>query len=200
MTTRLEIIRNAQRRIGDEPISTEHDAGADTHVGIFDAVRDDLLSRYPWSFATVTRRLARLTAVPAAHWSYYYQLPVDMLGAPRGVYVGADCHQPFTGFELTENRLATNAEEVWLEYLKRAEITIWPGYFVELVTMAVMAEFALSIREERALYNALQEACYGPPSMLGEGGRLGIAKGIDAQSKPSLVVAEGVNILVDVRT
>jgi hypothetical protein len=83
----LEIIRAAQARIGDEPIETEADAGADTYLAIYDTKVDDIISRYPWAFATVTRRLTRLSVKPVAHWHFFFQLPSEMIGAPRAVEI-----------------------------------------------------------------------------------------------------------------
>ncbi len=199
MTTRLELIKSAQVRVGDEPITSETDAGADTYSAIYDSVRDDILSRYPWSFATVTRRLTRLAAVPEAHYKHYYQLPSDMLGAPRAAYDSATLRNPFVGYGLTENRLETDAEEVWLKYTIRPEPTLWPGYFVELVRVAMMSEIAMSVREDGVLYSRLREVAFGGERLMGQGGLFAQAKDIDSQSKPSAIIAEGTNPLVDVR-
>lgn len=199
MPTRLEIVQRAQARIGDEPLRAETDAGADTHLAIYDSVRDDLLTRFPWTWATITRRLTRLVTAPGAHWSYFYQLPSDMLGAPRAVYDRSDARIPFTGYELTENRLATNAEEIWLRYAKRADPGLWPGYFVELLTIAVMAELAMSVREDRVMQAHLLERAFGPAHLNGEGGLFAHAAAIDTQARPSPIVAEGSNPLIDAR-
>lgn len=199
MATRLDIIRRAQVRVGDEPILSETAPGADTYVAIYDGVIEDLLSRVQWSFATGMRKLVRLTEPPAAHWRYAYQLPSDMLGALDAVYDRGDRRLPTTGFEVLQNRLATDAENVWVRYPTSANIALWPGYFVELVTVAVMSQIALSVREDGVLSSRLAEQAYGPPSMMGRGGLLGQAAARDAQSQPSPVIAEGINPLVDVR-
>lgn len=199
MPTRLQLIQRAQARIGDEPIGSEDDPGADTHIAIYDGVVEDLLSRYPWTFATVTRRLTRLTAVPPAHWAYYYQLPADMIGAPRAVYDRDDMRIPFTGYEITENRLASSAEKIWLRHTKNAHPGAWPGYFTELATTALMSALALSVREDSVLAARLDERAFGPSHMLGTGGLMGQARGLDAQAMPSPVVSEGHSPLVTAR-
>lgn len=200
MTTRLEIIQQCQARIGDEPILSEADAGAQTHLAIFDAVRDDLLSRYPWTFATVIgRRLVRLTVTPEAHWQYYYQLPSDMLGAPRALYQDAINRRPFTNFDITENRVATDAESLWISYTRRADPVIWPGYFRELVNRVIMAEMALSIREDSVMFERFHQVSFGSPGQMGEGGLMAQAKNMDSQSHGSVILTEGSNPLIDVR-
>lgn len=199
MPDRLTLIQRAQARIGDEPIRSEDDPGADTHIAIYDGTVEDLLSRYPWTFATVTRRLTRLGVTPDAHWPYYYQLPSEMIGAARAVYDRDDCKVPYTRYELTENRLATDAENVWLRFTKAVNAQFWPGYFTELLTVVVMSHFALSIREDSVLHTRLQEVAFGPPHMLGEGGLFAQAKNMDAQAQPSPKVAEGSSPLVAAR-
>lgn len=199
MATRLELIQRAQARIGDEPILTESDPGADTHIAIYEGVVEDVLSRYPWSFATVTRRLVRLAEAPDAHWAYFYQLPADMLGAPRAAFERDDVAWPFMAWEITENRFATNAEKVWLRFTKRADPTYWPGYFTELVTLAVMAQMALSIREDGAMAERLRAAAFGSGGIDGHGGLMAQCQAMDVQGKPSPVVAEGTNPLLEAR-
>lgn len=199
MLTRLDIIKRAQAMIGDEPIRAETDPGADTHIAIYDTVTDDLLSRYPWSFATVTRRLTRLAAVPVAHWPYFYQLPSDMIGSPRAVYNTEAFRIPFTRYEITENRLATDAEQIWMRFTKRAAQSLWPGYFVTLHQTVLMSWFCLSIREDQAAFDRLQMQAFGSPSMMGQGGMMGQATSLDAQAQPSPTVAEGYSPLVAAR-
>ena len=199
MPSRLDIIRRAQARIGDEPIASEAAAGADLYITVFESVRDDLLSRYPWYFATVTRRLGRLAQEPSVHWRYFFQLPSEMLGAPRAVYDSAQQRAPYTRYELTENRLATDAERIWLRFINRAEPQIWPAYFTAIVEKSLMREYALSVREDSNLYRLLGEELFGPPSMMGEGGLYGQAKSHDTQAKPSPMIAAGSSPLIDAR-
>ncbi len=200
MLTRLEHIRRQQMQIGDEPLTAETDAGADTYIAIFEETTDDLLSRYAWFWSTVTRRLTRLSDTPAAHWKYYYQLPAEMIGAPRAVYASAELRQPTTAFELTENRLATDHEEIWLRFSKRVPVNLWPGYFVKLHGVVMQSQLALSVREDHPMFARLQEVAFGPPHMMGDGGLMGQAVAADTQAKPSPVVADGVHPLLSARS
>lgn len=199
MTTRLDLIKSAQVRIGDRPLASEVAPGADVYLAIYDRVRDDLQSRYSWSWNTVTRRLTRLSAVPDVHWAYFYQLPSDMIGAPRAVYSNAEYRIPFHGYEITENRLATAAEEIYVRFSKRAEISIWPGYFIELFETVLRSEFAMSVREDSTLYARLREVAFGSEALMGQGGLFHQATSMDLQSQPSRVIAEGYNPLIAAR-
>lgn len=188
MTTRLQLIQRAQVRIGDEPIGAEDDPGADTHVAIYDSVVADLLSRHAWSFATTTRQLTRLVVEPPAHWTYYYQLPSEMIGAPWNVYDSDTRRVPFTAFEIAENRIGTDAETVWLRFSKQADPGIWPGYFSSLVTTVLMAELALSVREDAEMHTALTAKAFGPPEANGRGGmwKEALLADVMAQAPPDI--------------
>lgn len=199
MTTRIDIINRQLLRIGSEPLQSEQADGADSHLAIYDSVLEDLISRYPWTFCTMTRRLVQKSQAPAQRWLYAYALPSDMLGSPRAVYDSESRRAPLTDFELSTGELQADAASVWMTFQTKPSPVFWPGYFRELVVLAGAAEMALSVREDKTLRDVLRNDCYGTPSQMGEGGLFGQAKNYDAQSKPSPVVAEGVNPLIAVR-
>lgn len=191
MPTRLEMIDNALVRMGEEPLGDETAPGADTHLGVWFAVTGHILGVNPWSFNTVTRRLARLSEPPAMFYAYQFQLPADMLGAPRAVYDSATLKVPLTEWEILDGVLCANAADLWLKMDKQPEPARWPGYFVELVTRVMMSEFALSIREDPVLRERLRTECFGTASELGTGGLMGQAMTLDSQGKPSPKIQMG---------
>ncbi len=206
MPTEIEIVDLALRRIGASPVQSIDNPKAEKPLAIYRAIRDDILSRYPWTCCRRTRALSRLTAAPTQHWAYAYQMPSDILGAPRAAYDQSECRVPFVDWELSlgpdgtaAKELHSNATAVWLRFGIAAPPAAWPGYLLELVRLALMAEFALSIREDLRMWSTLRTAAYGSDSMMGEGGHFGQAKALDAYGEPSPSMAGGVNPLVDVR-
>jgi hypothetical protein len=197
--TRIDLIDGALLRIGAEPVMSESVPEALANIAIFDSIVGFCLSAAPWGWNTVTRRLVRLSDPPQRYWKHQFELPGDMLGTPRAAYDSASCERPFTRWELMDGRLMSEAADVWLEMDKRSEPAAWPGYFVELIQVAMMAELALSIREDRGLYERLHEKAFGTPSEMRQGGLMGIALGIDAQSKPSYTLNIGANPLASAR-
>lgn len=197
--TRIDIIDAALLRIGAEPVQTENTPEAETHIAIFDSVTGFCLSSSPWTWNTIIRNLPRLSAPPARYWTYQFELPADMLGTPRALYDSSSCERPFTRWEVMDGRIATDAANVWLEMDKRSLPSVWPGYFVELIQVALMAEFALSIREDSTMRERLMQQAFGTPSEMRQGGLMGIALGIDAQSKPSPTLNLGANPLLSAR-
>jgi hypothetical protein len=199
VTSRLQHIRTAQVGIGDEPLEAETAPGADTYTLIYDRVRDDLLARYPWTWTQTTRRLARLTDEPAQHYAYAFQMPSDILGRPRAVFNDQLNRNPYTEYELTGNRLLTDAETIWMRYGRRAEIVLWPGDFYTLFDTVLRSEYALAIREDKSLYSLLQEMAFGSGGLSGNGGLYAQCCSMDAQSKPSPIIALGSNPLLSAR-
>jgi hypothetical protein len=157
------------------------------------------VSCYPWTFQTRLAPLSRLSAAPEAHWAYVFELPSDMLGAPRAASPSKDDRTPTTAYEIRGKQLFTDHPEIWLRFTRPPDPARWPGYFLALAVLVMKAQFALSVREDTGLWRTLNQEIYGMPSALGEGGRLGEAKTIDASGKPSDVLAIGVNPLVAVR-
>lgn len=191
MQTRLEIIDAALERLGEEPLGDETAPGASTHLAVWRGVTGHILSVNPWSFNTVTRRLARLSETPPLFYAYQFALPSDMLGAPRAVYDRADEKTPYTKWEILDGTLQADASDLWLKMDRQPSPAMWPGYFVELVTRALMAEFALSVREDPVLRDRLKQECFGTPSELSAGGLMGQAMTLDSQGKPSPKIQMG---------
>ena len=204
MATNIDIINRALARIGCLPISSldEPVPRVENVTRIYQTVLEDLLSKGPWHFARRTAPLSRLAAPPpdtgAVKWSAAYTLPPDRVGLPRG-YFTPDCSRPLTDFQLTDNQLWTNASVVWAEYPIIPIPANWPGYFRELVILAVGAEYAGSEREDFALRRQMRLDCYGSEMYQGEGGQMGIALSLEAQSAPAAPIDGGYNPLIAAR-
>ncbi len=197
MTTRLAIIDEALVSIGCLPLQSETAPGADSRILEYETIVAAILTGYPWTFSTPTRQLSRLAIVPAIAWSYAYQRPVEMIGAPRAAYSQADTRTPFFDWELTTiitttgkvPVLATNAESVWLTFTSSIDPQWWPGYLKQIVVIACKAQFALSVREDKAMHDSLWRDVNGDPRTPGEMGLLGAAHNMDAAAKPSEVLS-----------
>lgn len=200
MVTRIELIDRALLQIGAEPLKSEAAPGADTHLAIWNSVVEEILTAHTWSCSTFIRELNRRQAPPEVHWRYSFETPSDMFGSPKAVYDRSDCRVPFTGYELFGDReLRTNAERIWIKFTKLVSPNFWPGYLRAVIELRLMAAFALSIREDKALRDQLWLDCYGTPSQMGRGGKMAAAIDLDDMAKPSPVLGEGENVLLDVR-
>ena len=196
---RVKIINAALARIGARPIETDDDPFALPHVEIYESVIGRVFS-YPWSFAKTTRRLiARADRPDPPHWEVWYDLPPDRSGPPRAVYADPEFRRPVTDFDLADSRLLTHEPSVWLAFNRLTSWERWPGDVRELVVTAMMAEMALSIREDRPLHDRIYQKAFGTPQQGGMGGLLASALENDSQATPSTTVGGGENPLIDCR-
>ena len=200
MTTRIELIDDARIAIGAGPLQVETAPGADSAIRIYERITKHLLSSYPWSFGKRKRQLVRLGDDPAQHWKYRFSKPSDMSGVPRAVYDSASEHaSPISEFEVLEDAIHANAPALWALYVLKADPSQWPGFFTEVVTVALAAEYALSVREDSVLRDKLRRDVYGSPEQQGEGGLLAQAKATDTQGQPAPRVMRAYNPLIDIR-
>ena len=199
MTTRIDIINRALIDIGNGPVQSEDVPPGDSYALQYETHVGAVVSSYPWSFQTRLTKLARLVAAPEAHWVYEYDLPSDMIGAPRAVYPNAERRRPTSDFEIRGRKLFTDHPDIWLRYTMAMNPALWPAYFTALAVLVLKAQFALSVREDSALWLRLTEHAFGPAQMMGEGGKVGEARAIDSGGQPSGVIAIGENPLVSVR-
>lgn len=198
MTDRITMLNRALLRIGAEPLVTEADAGAPAHLAVYDSVLERMAA-HPWSFFKQTRQLVRDSTAASSLWVYSYALPSDRMAPPRAVYASSASRQSTTAYDLIGDKLCTDHETIWITYLALQSYERWPGDFREAFTTALMAELALSIREDRALHDRLYVKAFGTPAQGGMGGLFAAALDNDSQGIPSTPIGGGVNPLIDVR-
>lgn len=198
---RITIINRALARIGCLAIQSEAAPGpAGVEVlATYDAVLEDLLSKYPWHFTKRFEALSKETAQPPLGWKSQFILPPDRLALPRAYFDSATSTQPLQRFQVAEARVYTMTGVLFAEIQIKPEPSAWPGYFRELQTLCCAAEYALEVREDPSLRNQLRRDAYGPPEYQGEGGQFKVAADLDAQAMPSPQPAAGRNPLTDSR-
>ena len=199
MTTRIPMLNRALLRIGADPLVTEADPGAPVHLAVYDSVLEKFAS-HPFSFFKTTQKLPRLVASPVALWTYAFQLPADRLAPPRAVYPSADTSRlNTTAYDIVDDQLLSDHTDIWITIMRLVGYERWPGDFREAFTTALMAELALSVREDRVLHDRLYQKAFGTPAQGGMGGLFGQALDNDSQGIPSESVGNGANPLIDAR-
>lgn len=142
-TTDVSICSLALSAIGADSIQSFEDETREAEVaGLhYGLVMDDLLSRHPWKFAIGQTSLAQLSATPLYGYQYAYQLPVDMVNL-----LSMELAAPY---QIYEDKLYTDLEEVKVTYKFRPLESKMPAYFVRLVVLELAALFALAIAEDK---------------------------------------------------
>lgn len=199
MTTRTDMINEALLRIGAVPLQDDLDPQAAQHVAIYTGVLERLAAA-PFSFFKVVRRLVRLSTAPVpGHFRYQFQLPAGRPGPVRAVYADDACRRPVTDYDIEGDRLLTNHEQVWVQLPELVTPERWPGDFRELFRLALMAQLALSVREDRPLHDRLYQMAFGSPGQSGVGGMYAEVLYNDNQAVPSTALGAVSNPLIDVR-
>lgn len=113
MSTAISLCSAALLMIGADEISSFEDGSRPAKVcaNLYPRTRDDILQSYPWRFATVQERLARLVSPPLYGYRHAYQLPAGCLRV-----LGIEGHNDF---QIFEGRLYTNIAEVKMAYIAR---------------------------------------------------------------------------------
>ena len=154
MATDISMSSNALLLIGHGTISsfTEGGSGAEVASNLYATTYENLLCLHRWRFASAKSQLSQLTATPLNEWTYAYSLPSGYLVAIK-VY-------PDVEFEIYENKLYADANEVALDYTFKPDESRLPAYFIKLMEYNLAAQFAVPVTANRSLgelYQAMFE-------------------------------------------
>ena len=175
MATDISMCSNALLLIGHGTISsfTEGGAGAEVASNLYDSTYENLLTLHRWRFAMAKAQLARLTSTPLNEWSYAFQLPSNYLVVIKT--------NPNIDYEIYEDKLYANVQEVAIDYLFKVNETRLPPYFIKLVEFHLAAQFAIPVTDNSTKaeeYRKMYED------------QLRRAKFIDSQARPNDAVVD----------
>lgn len=157
MGGKLDIINSALRKIGASKVASLEDNNNDLRsiLAVYNDMRDDVLSRFSWGFATKFVTLAKDIVSPAWGYSNVYTLPID------NVLVVAlqDSSDPMaydTDYEVVGSCIYTDAQPVYLRYISNAvDESKWPIYFREVLALRIAYEVCLQSSKVPNLYESL---------------------------------------------
>lgn len=113
MTTEINIINAALIKLGSDLINSRSQANsksAKVANQLYDMLRQELLRRHPWNFATKRASLALLTTEPAFEYSYEFQLPADCLRVIR-------LRDPYQTYKIEGRKILTNDTTCQIIYI-----------------------------------------------------------------------------------
>ena len=88
--TNITICNQALNLLGADTISSFTDTTNDAATvcnNIYETVKKQTLSMYPWSFALTKQQLSRSSTTPVNEWAYQYDLPSTAIsGTPLQFY------------------------------------------------------------------------------------------------------------------
>ncbi len=178
--SKVLIVSNAFVLLGKGPIQSiaQLDTGNVVESAastIYDSILPGLLSERPWRFALKQFNLNRLSEKPMItnEWSYIYQLPSDYLSAYR-VYPNTQ-----KGYAIYDDKLYSNSEKVYLEYMYSADETKFTPNFTLLLTYSLAANIAMTVTQQVSLAQLWEKK---------REQQMSIAAAVDALSMPNTFI------------
>ena len=153
---------------------------------IYENLIQKVLSRHRWRFAINRVELIEKIELIDQKYNYSYTLPTDYV-----IFIGifgamADQHNR-KEFQIT-NKLLTDYDVVFLEYVARVETSVFPTYFIEYLRYKLAFEMCFDLTGDTDLMNILKQKATE---------EFIIAKNIESRQYPSERI--NTNSFIDVR-
>ncbi len=150
----LDICSQALVKVGASPIHSFENNTVESRIAnaLYESTKQNLLSVFPWTFAIKTVRLAKLSEIPDTDFSFAFQLPHDFL---RVVSAGKNNKSAGLDYQIKEEKLYTNSDEIHLNYISKILETDMPPFFIQALVSRLASEFCLPLTENTTLGNFL---------------------------------------------
>jgi hypothetical protein len=134
----------------------------------------------------------------ASGWRFAFQLPNDIVAPPDKYLVHPRrADHPLRHFEVQNQTLYCDREEVWAVARCRVDVANWPPYFVTAAIACLAAELIMPVSGNAGILQIKQEEAWGTPDEFRRGGKLGLAKLADSRTNSSPAMLD--NPLINAR-
>jgi hypothetical protein len=198
--TSVKICNQALNLLGADTISSFNDASNDASTvcnNIYDTVKRQALSMYPWSFALTKVQLARSSTTPINEWAYQYDLPSTAVsGTPLQVYNSSSTRiLPIQNYEILYTgsgpTIATNEENIYIDYITSGiSEGLMPSYFVQLLVYMMAWHLAEPVTDQITKSDYWRKVAVGLESENGRGGYFRQATNVDGRGKPNYSIVD----------
>jgi hypothetical protein len=196
----ITICNQALNLLGADVISSFSDTSNDAATvcnNIYDTIKKQTLSLYPWSFALTKVQLARSSTTPINEWSYQYDLPSTAVsGTPLQVYNSSATRVlPIQNYELLYTAsgptIATNESSVYIDYITSGiSEGLMPSYFVQLLVYMMAWHLAEPVTDQTTKADYWRTVALGSITENGRGGYFRQAMNIDGRGKPNYAIVD----------
>jgi len=198
--TNITICNQALNLLGADTISSFSDTSNDAAAvcnNIYETIKRQTLSMYPWSFALTKLQLTKSGTSPIGEWDNRFDLPsTAVAGQPFQVYnTDATGSMPITSYELQYTSsgpaIFTNETTIYIDYITSA-ITegLMPSYFVQLLVYMMAWHLAEPVTDQTTKADYWKNIAVGTPSESGRGGYFRQAANADGRGKTSYAIHE----------
>jgi hypothetical protein len=196
----VTICNQALNLLGADVISSFSDTTNDAATvcnNIYDTIKKQTLSLYPWSFALTKVQLARSSTTPINEWSYQYDLPSTAVsGTPLQVYNSSATRVlPIQNYELLYTAsgptIATNESSIYIDYITSGiSEGLMPSYFVQLLVYMMAWHLAEPVTDQTTKADYWRTVALGGMAENGRGGYFRQAMNIDGRGKPNYAIVD----------
>lgn len=196
----ITICNQALNLLGADVISSFSDTSNDAATvcnNIYDTIKKQTLSLYPWSFALTKVQLARSSTTPINEWSYQYDLPATAVsGTPLQVYNSSATRVlPIQNYELLYTAsgptIATNESSIYIDYITSGiSEGLMPSYFVQLLVYMMAWHLAEPVTDQTTKADYWRTVALGSITENGRGGYFRQAMNIDGRGKPNYAIVD----------
>ena len=119
-------------------------------------------------------------------------MPGDMLSGVIALFQSSGIGQlPVRyGWEIYQDQVYTNFEEVYIDYQATVDESKMPPYFIDLLTYALASKLSFVITDQISKADYFRAEAYGTPADSGRGGKMRAAMNIDGRGKPPQVIED----------
>jgi len=134
---------------------------------VFDAVRDELLSKHDWAFADVVVQLSADTLVDNyTPYDYAYDLPTDIIRLINLVAYAETSptyeDQPYEPYLMRANHLYTDETPCWIRYTAQiTDVTEFPHWFGRALAATLALEIIPRLNSDPQKLAYLQQVAVG---------------------------------------
>lgn len=157
---------------------------ATTCNDLYDDTVKALIAAYPWRFSLAKAQLSRQLDAPLTEWTHAHSLPPDRLTLRQLFPTAAAGARPVAEYEVFGDLVLSDQPDLWADYQVETDPDTWPPYFRDLARHALAAALAIPVTESSDRADYYHRAAYGTPGEAGAGGRMAVARRLDAQQQP----------------
>jgi len=154
MPTDIQIVNNALRKLGEQPISSLSGTSETEKIAgdSYTYIRDALLSEFPWNFATRRTAINAFASAPVWGFARKYALPTDLL---RLIEVENNFDHPY---KVEDGWILTDLESpINIKYVYTIQETQMTPAFVEALSSRLAFEWARPLSQTSTVVSEMFE-------------------------------------------
>lgn len=153
----LEVVNSALYLMGDEAISsfTDGTAQADVANAVYEDMVKTSLANHRWRFAAKQRTLTRMSVAPKSRWDAAYRSPGDLINIITITVNDLPLKYDVYGSDIYCNAVSTDT--VVMDYICRADESVWPSTFKVAMQHMLAASFAVTLARDNGIAQLLTQ-------------------------------------------